>query len=217
MNCNQTVIEHITALVVAALQDIEYREKSIPISISARHIHLPKEMIAQLFGENYQLHPLKDLSQPNQFAAKETVELIGPKGSIQKVRILGPARSHPQVEVSLSDARKLGIEAPVRSSGNLNGTPGIRLRTPMAEIVLNQGVIIADRHIHMTMSDAKRFLVQDGEKVDVVVEGVKGGVLGGVTIRVREDYCLDCHLDTDDANAFQIQPLQRALIKKLLP
>ncbi|MDF2631502.1 MAG: Propanediol utilization protein [Caproiciproducens sp.] len=217
MNCNQTVIEHVTALVVAALQDIEYREKSIPISISARHIHLPKEMIAQLFGENYQLHPLKDLSQPNQFAAKETVELIGPKGSIQKVRILGPERSNPQVEISLSDARKLGIEAPVRSSGNLNGTPGIRLRTPMAEIVLNQGVIIADRHIHMTARDAKRFLVQDGEKVDVVVGGVKGGVLGGVTIRVSEDYCLDCHLDTDDANAFQIQPLQRALIKKLLP
>ena len=217
MNFNQTLTERVTDLVVAALRDIQYREKSIPISISARHVHLTKEMIAQLFEDNYQLHPLKDLSQPNQFAAEETVELIGPKGSIQKVRILGPERSHSQVEISLSDARKLGIKVPVRSSGNLTGTPGIRLRTSMAEIALEQGLIIADRHIHMTMRDAEKFLVQNGEKVDIVVEGIKGGVFSGVTIRISEDYCLDCHLDTDDANAFQIQPGQRALIKKPLP
>lgn len=217
MNDNQMAIERITELVVAALRDIEYREKSIPISISARHVHLTKEMMALLFGKNYQLHSLKDLSQPNQFAAEETVDLIGPKGNINKVRILGPERSYTQVEISLSDARKLGIQALVRSSGNTAGTPGVRLRTPMAEILLKQGVIIPDRHIHMTPQDAEKFLVQNGKKVNLVIEGEKGGELANVIIRVGGEYRLDCHLDTDDANAFQIQPEQRALIKKLHP
>lgn len=177
----------------------------VPVGISARHVHLEERHIAVLFGEHYKLAEYKPLSQPGQFAAEETVEVIGPKGSFSKVRILGPARAKTQVELASSDGRILGVKPPVRSSGELAGTPGILLRGPRGEVVLSQGVITADRHIHMSLEDARWFRVEDGDKVKVLAEGAKGGVFHQVTIRVGREYRLDFHVDTDDANAFSLQ------------
>ncbi len=210
----EVTIEVLTKMVVDVMEEMGLLGNLVPTGISARHVHLTREHIDLLFGKGYQLTALKPLSQPGQFAANETVNLVGPKGSIQKVRVLGPERSQSQVEVAQSDARRLGITAPVRSSGKLAGSPGILLQTPAGEVKLNQGVIIPDRHIHMTPADAARFGVKDGEKVSVSVTGEKGGRLENVTIRVSEQYALDFHIDTDDANAFLIRQGQMARVKK---
>lgn len=210
----EVTIEVLTNIVVDVMEEMGLLGNLVPTGISARHVHLTREHIDLLFGKGYQLTALKPLSQPGQFAANETVNLVGPKGSIQKVRVLGPERSQSQVEVAQSDARRLGIAAPVRSSGNLAGSPGILLQTPAGEVKLNQGVIIPDRHIHMTPADAARFGVKDGEKVSVSVSGEKGGRMENVTIRVSEQYALDFHIDTDDANAFLIRQGQMARVKK---
>lgn len=210
----EVTIEVLTKMVVDVMEEMGLLGNLVPTGISARHVHLTREHIDLLFGKGYQLTALKPLSQPGQFAANETVNLVGPKGSIQKVRVLGPERSQSQVEVAQSDARRLGITAPVRSSGKLAGSPGILLQTPAGEVKLNQGVIIPDRHIHMTPADAARFGVKDGEKVSVSVSGEKGGRMENVTIRVSEQYALDFHIDTDDANAFLIRQGQMARVKK---
>ena len=210
----EVTIEVLTNIVVDVMEEMGLLGNLVPTGISARHVHLTREHIDLLFGKGHQLTALKPLSQPGQFAANETVNLVGPKGSIQKVRVLGPERSQSQVEVAQSDARRLGITAPVRSSGKLAGSPGILLQTPAGEVKLNQGVIIPDRHIHMTPADAARFGVKDGEKVSVSVSGEKGGRMENVTIRVSEQYALDFHIDTDDANAFLIRQGQMARVKK---
>jgi putative phosphotransacetylase len=174
----------------------------LPVSISARHIHLEKADLEKLFGEGYELTKLKDISQPGQWAANEQVTIQGLKGMIENVRILGPLRLQTQVEVARSEARKLGIKLPVRNSGNLKGSAPITIIGPVGRLELAEGCIIADRHIHMTNADAERFGVKDNQKVNVAVEGEKSGVMGKVTIRVRDQYALDMHIDTDDANAF---------------
>ncbi|SFR87430.1 phosphate propanoyltransferase [Anaeromicropila populeti] len=186
----------------------------VPTGISVRHIHLTREHVDYFFGRNYQLTPRKQLSQPGQFACEETLDLIGRKGSIKKVRILGPERNKSQVEVSITDARMLGIEAVLRSSGDVEGTPGITLRGPEGLLVLNEGVIVADRHIHMTSADARRFGVKDGQRVRVQVEGQKPGIMDGVVIRVSDRYRLDFHVDTDDGNAFMLSQGQLVTILK---
>lgn len=213
MSCDNELVEQITKLVLESLQQYGGVKSEVPVGVSARHIHLEKDHLKILFGEDYQLTQLKPLSQPGQYAAEETVEIKGPKGSIQKVRILGPVRPQTQVEISATDARKLGITAPVRTSGNLKGTPGITIIGPKGEITVSEGVIIADRHIHMTPDDARIYGVADGQKVKLLVDGEKGGVLHNVTIRVSDKYALDCHIDTDDASAFQIN--QNQLLKIL--
>lgn len=213
MSCDNELVEQITKLVIESLQQYGEVKSEVPVGVSARHIHLEKEHLKILFGEDYQLTQLKPLSQPGQYAAEETVEIKGPKGSIQKVRILGPVRPQTQVEISATDARKLGITAPVRTSGDLKGTPGITIIGPKGEITVSEGVIIADRHIHMTPNDAKIYGVADGQKVKLLVDGEKGGVLHNVTIRISDKYALDCHIDTDDASAFQIN--QNQLLKIL--
>jgi putative phosphotransacetylase len=178
------------------------RKEYVPVSVSARHVHLQPEHVSQLFGEGYSLTKLKEISQPGQFACNEQVMIEGPKGRIEKVRILGPVRKQTQVEIARTDARKLGLTPPVRNSGNLEGSSPITIIGPHGKILLQEGCIIADRHIHMTPNDAAQFGVSDKQKVAVVVEGEKGGIMGQVTIRVRENYALDMHIDTDDANAF---------------
>jgi putative phosphotransacetylase len=213
MSCDNELVEQITKLVLESLQQYGGVKSEVPVGVSARHIHLEKDHLKILFGEDYQLTQLKPLSQPGQYAAEETVEIKGPKGSIQKVRILGPVRPQTQVEISATDARKLGITAPVRTSGDLKGTPGITIIGPKGEITVSEGVIIADRHIHMTPNDAKIYGVADGQKVKLLVDGEKGGVLHNVTIRISDKYALDCHIDTDDASAFQIN--QNQLLKIL--
>ena len=205
MSCDNELIEQITRLVIESLEKYSEPQTKVPVGVSARHIHLEEEHLKILFGENYQLTKIKPLSQPGQYAAEETVELTGPKGKIPKVRILGLVRPETQVEITSTDARKLGIDAPVRTSGDLKGTPGITIAGPKGEITISKGVIIADRHIHMTPDNAKAFGVKNGQKVKLLADGEKGGVLHNVIIRVGDNYALDCHIDTDDASAFQIR------------
>lgn len=203
--------EELTRIIVEAVLSELNQERWVPVGISVRHIHLQRKDIDRLFGVGHRLTVKKELSQPGQFACEETLDVAGPKGTIERVRVLGPERTESQVEVSLTDARTLGIAPPVRASGDLSGTPGILLRGPYGEVQLDRGVIVADRHIHMTPGDAVRFSVKDGDLVQVEINGEKSGTMGHVRIRVSEDYALDLHIDTDDGNAFllkQGQPVQ---------
>lgn len=206
---NNLSIDQIADLVIGSISGLIKHNNMIPIGISARHVHVSKEDLERLFGKGYELTHYKNLSQPGQFAAQEKLDIIGPKGKISSVRILGPIRSESQVEVAYSDLRTLGVSTEVRSSGDIRNTPGITLKGPQGEITLLKGLIIAERHIHMTPLDAKLYGVSNGEKVSLIVEGVKAGVLDNITIRVSENYALDCHLDTDDANAFIIRQGQK--------
>ncbi len=211
---NNLSVDQIANMVIENITGLLNHQNMIPVGISARHVHVSKEDLHTLFGNGHELQKLKPLSQPGQFASEEKVDILGPKGVIKSVRILGPIRAESQVEVSYSDLRTLGISSEVRSSGDIKNTPGIRLKGPMGEVNLTKGLIVAERHIHMTPLEAKLYGVVNGEKVSLVVEGTKAGVLGDVTIRVGENYALDCHLDTDDANAFQIKQGQKLKMVK---
>lgn len=177
----------------------------IPIGVSARHVHLAQAEVEQLFGENYQLTPKFELSQPGQFAAEETVVIAGPKGSINRVRILGPARTLTQVEVSWTDAMKLGVKPPLRISGDIKDSSPVTLIGPKGSVVLPEGLIIAQAHIHMSPADSERFQVVDGQSVQIKVQGLRPIILSNVMIRVSERYRLEMHIDTDEANAGLIQ------------
>lgn len=177
----------------------------IPIGVSARHVHLAQAEVEQLFGENYQLTPKFELSQPGQFAAEETVVIAGPKGSIERVRILGPARTLTQVEVSWTDAMKLGVKPPLRISGDIKDSSPVTLIGPKGSVVLPEGLIIAQAHIHMSPADSERFQVVDGQSVQIKVQGLRPIILSNVMIRVSERYRLEMHIDTDEANAGLIQ------------
>lgn len=179
--------------------------KQIPIGVSNRHIHVTKEVLEKLFGEGHELTVAKELSQPGEFAAEETVTIKTEKGEIAKVRILGPVRNFTQVEISKTDARKLGIDAPIRSSGNIEGTPGITVIGPKSTVQIEQGVIVAERHIHMTTENAQQFGVQDGQYVSVKVNGERALTFHQVLIRVKDTYALDMHIDTDEANGGNIK------------
>ncbi len=173
----------------------------IPVGISGRHVHVSQEDLEHLFGPGQELTRFRELSQPGQFAANETVTLVGPKGAISRVRILGPVRKATQVEISRTDGYALGIDAPVRESGDLDGTPGIVLVGPYGPAKIEQGVIVAKRHIHFTPELSREFGVTDGEMVMVRTEGPRALVFDEVVVRVREDFALDMHVDTDEANA----------------
>lgn len=178
------------------------KEPGIVVGVSNRHVHLSKEDLEVLFGKGYQLTPVKDLRQPGQFAAKETVTIVGPKGAIENVRVLGPIRKETQVEISRTDAFKLGLNPPVRDSGDLDGTPGIVIVGPAGVVVKNRGVILAKRHIHMHPKDAQHYGVKDKDIVRVIVEkGERRLIFDDVLVRVREDFALEFHVDTDEANA----------------
>jgi len=174
----------------------------IPIEISNRHVHLTPSVIEQLFCDNYRLHVGSALVQPHQYAAEETVTLIGPCGRLRNVRIVGPPRSANQVEISRTDALTLGITAPVRESGDLIGTPGIIIEGPRMQVTLGTGVICSLRHIHMNPADAARLALADKDRVEVSTEGHNRGlVFRDVLVRVSPNYQLELHLDTDEANA----------------
>lgn len=199
----QQLIEIVTQAVIKELGTRD--DDKVPVGISVRHIHLTRSNIDWLFGRNYLLTPKKALSQPGQFACEECLDVIGPKGVLTKVRVLGPERNATQVELSETDCREIGITAPVRDSGDLEGTPGIKLKGPLGEIEIPKGVIIADRHIHMSLADAERFGLKDGDRVSVRIDGVKPGVMGHVLIRAGKKHRLDMHIDTDDGNAFMLK------------
>ncbi|MCA9671740.1 MAG: acetate/propionate family kinase [Myxococcales bacterium] len=187
----------------------------IPVAISARHVHLTDAVIERLYGAGHQLRELKPLSQPGQYAAEETVTLVGPKRSIEDVRVLGPARSKCQVEISRTDEFHLGIDAPVRASGDVENSPGLTLVGPAGRVELKQGVICAWRHIHMTPEDAKRFGVKDRDVVDVAVDSEERSlVFGDVLVRVSPKYKLEMHIDTDEGNAAELsRGAEGALVK----
>ena len=173
----------------------------IPIEISARHIHLSKEDAQSLFGKEHDFKVLKELSQTGQFAFEETVKLVGPKDEIEGVRYLGPFREQTQVEISETEARKLGIDPPFRKSGNLKGSAGIKIVGPKGEIDLKEGVIIALRHLHMDTATANKLGLKNLDKAKVDVKGVRDLIFENVIVRVRDDFKLAMHLDTDESNA----------------
>ena len=179
----------------------EMRERPIPLGISNRHIHLSAQDFAHLFpGQSISVK--KALMQPDQYAAEQTLTLVGPKGKLEKVRLLGPLRSASQVEVSRTDARTLGITAPLRMSGDLQGTPGVRLVSPFAELEITSGMIVAQRHIHMSPLDALILNVSHGDKVSVAIKGDERRLIfDNVAVRVSPDMRLEMHIDTDEANA----------------
>ncbi len=207
---NKELTDYITQLVMEELERCGLapdREplRFVPVGVSARHVHLSQADMELLFGTGKPLTKFKDISQPGQYAANEKVTVIGPKGTIENVRILGPFRKHTQVEIAASEARKLGVQPPVRESGRIEGSPGVQLAGPHGAVTLVQGCIIAERHIHMTPADARAYGVRHGQKVQVKVPGGKGGIMDHVSIKVREDYALEMHIDTDDSNAFGIK------------
>ena len=174
---------------------------SIPVGISNRHIHLSQRDLETLFGHGYALTPQKELSQPGQYAAKETVCIAGQKGSFSKVRVLGPIRAESQVEISRTDAYQLGIDPPVRQSGDLSGAESVSAIGPCGMVILQNKVIIARRHIHMSVLDGKLYGVDDGDLVDVRNTGSQRCMFYDVVIRIHADFSLEFHVDTDEANA----------------
>lgn len=188
--------------------------EGIPVGVSNRHLHLSQADQDVLFGAGYQMTPIKDLSQPGQFACKEMVTICGPKGAIEKVRVLGPVRNKTQVEILTGDGFKLGVSAPARQSGDLEGTPGITIVGPKGSVQIKEGLIVAQRHIHMTLEDAAAYGVHDGQIVDIEIEGPRGGTYANVIVRANNTSALECHLDTEEANAMSINSSTKIKIKK---
>jgi acetate kinase len=183
----------------------------IPVAVSARHVHLTQDTVDRLFGTGHRLQVRTALSQPGQFAAVETVTLSGPRGRLDGVRIVGPARSQNQVEISRSDEFHLGLDAPVRLSGDLAATPGVTLEGPAGTVQLREGVVVARRHIHMSPADAQRLAVRDRDVVRVAIDSDgRDLVFGDVVVRVDDAYRLELHLDTDEANACGLRHGDRA-------
>ena len=175
---------------------------TVLVETSARHVHLTEEHIKILFGEGATLTVKKPLSQPGQFACEERVTLVGPKKSIPNVIILGPARSATQVEVSLTDARTLGVDAPVRESGDIAGSGACKIVGPCGEVEISEGVIAAKRHIHLTPADAEAFGVEDKQIVSVKISSAdRSTIFGDVVVRVSEKFSAAMHIDTDESNA----------------
>jgi acetate kinase len=193
-----------------AVQVLRDRERGaapgpIPIAVSARHLHLTKETFAELFGADASPTHLKDISQPGQYACKETVTVVGPRGKIEGVRLLGPLRPRNQVEVSRTDEFKLGVDAPIRDSGKTEGSAPIVIEGPRGRVALHEGLICAKRHIHMSPDDATRYGVSDGDEVEVELSGgPRDLVFGDVLVRVSPKFTLEMHIDTDEANAAEL-------------
>jgi putative phosphotransacetylase len=173
----------------------------VPVGISNKHVHLSEQDLVALFGAGYKLTPHKELVQPGQYAAHEQVDLVGPKGSFKNIRIIGPTRPQTQVEISQTDARALGIDAPVRESGKLDGTPGIKLTGPKGEVEVGEGTIISLRHIHLSPAQAKEAGLADKDLVDVETYGKRPVVFKDVLIRSGDAHFREFHIDTDEANA----------------
>ncbi len=173
----------------------------VNIGLSNKHVHLSQEHLDILFGQGHQLTPKKDLVQPGQFAAEEKVDIVGPKKTLAGIRVLGPVRAETQVELALTDARTIGIKAPVRESGKLDGTPGCKLIGPCGEVELDHGVIAALRHVHLNDAQAAEAGVKDGDWVSIKIEGERGLTFDNVLVRAGAKHEKEVHLDTDEGNA----------------
>lgn len=176
--------------------------KFIPVEVSARHIHLSQDVSDIIFGKNYIFNKKKDLSQPGQFACFEKVSIESKKGEIKNVTVLGPFRKKTQIEISLTDARKLGVFPPIRESGDLKNSIGCKIIGPVGECIVHEGLIIAKRHIHMSPEDARNFFVKDSQIVKVLIESnERKTIYDDVVIRVSDKFSLAMHIDTDEGNA----------------
>ncbi|WP_049817936.1 phosphate propanoyltransferase [Thermosediminibacter oceani] len=184
----------------------------VTINVSARHVHLSSEHLEILFGKNYRLSPLRELMQPGEFAAKETVIIVGPKGIIQNVRVLGPVRKKTQVEISKTDGFVLGIDPVVRDSGNHEGSSGCVLVGPAGGVRIEEGVIAAMRHIHMPVQFAEKYGIKDRSFLKVLVEGERKVVFDRVLARVSDNFALEMHIDTDEANAAGVRSGDKGFI-----
>lgn len=202
--------ESVLKLLLEAFQEtqtptqVKEEAGEIPVGVSNRHIHLSQADLDCLFGTGYQLTKIKDLSQPGQYACKEVVTICGPNGAIEKVRILGPVRSKTQIEILEGDCYKLGVKTQSRLSGDLQGTVGITIIGPKGSVQTTEGLIVAQRHIHMTPKDAERFGVYDGQMVSIQIAGLRGGTYSNVAIRANNESALECHIDTEEANAMKV-------------
>jgi len=181
------------------------QQQSFMVEISAHHIHLTQEHVEALFGKGHQLTKHADLSQPGQYACKEQLTIVGPKGRIERVRVLGPTRKYTQVEIAMTEQFKLGVHPPVRESGDIKDTPGCTLEGPGGSVKIDKGVICALRHVHMTPADALRYGVRDKSVVRVRIEGDRELIFGDVLVRVDPSFALAMHIDTDEANAAHVK------------
>ena len=203
----QQTVEMITQMVLQTISKMEEKTGGyqVPVGVSARHIHLTQEHVETLFGEGYRLTKKKDL-MGGQYACNETVTVVGIKlRAIENVRVLGPVRKASQLEISATDAMKLGVAAPIRESGNIAGSAAVAVVGPKGVIYLNEGCIVAKRHIHMAPKDAAAAGVHDGDIVSVKAENERGTIFNHVQIRVDEQFTLEMHIDTDEANAAGIK------------
>lgn len=182
----------------------------VQVGISNKHLHLSEKDLAALFGEGYELTPTKDLVQPGQFASEEKVDIVGPKATLKGIRVLGPVRPETQVELAKTDARTIGIDAPVRESGKLDGTPGCKLVGPKGEVQLDHGVIVALRHVHLNPEQAKEAGVKDKDVISIKIGGERGLVFDEVLVRSGDKHEKEIHLDTDEANAAGCEPSTEA-------
>lgn len=188
----------------------------IPIEISAKHMHICREDFEKLFGEGKELTFKKELSQPGQYLAEERITIEGPRGRMENMAILGPFRKETQVELAITDARKLGIEKVIRQSGDIEGTPGCTLIGPQGSLTIDKGVIVAKRHIHMTPSDAIRMRVKDNDEVFVITQSYERALIyANVVVRVSPNFVLSMHVDTDEGNAFDHDEQQYGVILNL--
>lgn len=182
-------------------------KNEVLVETSARHLHVTQEDLETLFGKGYELTNKKDLSQPGQFACNERVDVVGPKKTLPGVTILGPVRSATQIELSMTDARSIGVTAPIRESGDVAGSAPCKLVGPKGEVTLSEGVIVAKRHIHMTPADAEAFGVKDRDVVSVKVDSAERSLtFGDVVVRVSDKFALAMHIDTDESNAAGVAP-----------
>lgn len=196
------MLDSINEIIEEIVERIQEKQgQTFEVEASGRHVHLSRKEIDVLFGTDYQLTKVKDLSQPGQYVCKERVTIAGPKGLFENVVILGPERQEAQVEVSLTDTRVLGIQAPMRESGKIEGTPGVTLMNGEAVLTLRHGLIVAKRHIHMTPEDAAKNHVTNSQIVQVKVEGERPLIFDDVVVRVSRRFATYMHIDYDEANA----------------
>lgn len=201
MNVDTKAVAELVCRVLSGMAE-PAQEKTVPVGVSNRHIHLTREHLEILFGKGYELTPLKDLSQPGQYACKELLTIVGPSlRPIENVRVLGPLRKQSQVEISRTDSYVLKVKPPVRESGKLDGSAGITIIGPKGVVSLEEGCIIANRHIHMSVEEGAAFGLKDGDYVTVEADGERRTRFYDVQVRVSEAFRLEMHIDTDDANA----------------
>ena len=176
-------------------------ENKVPVALSNRHLHVSQADLDVLYGEGHELTNVKDLSQPGQYACEEKVDIVGPKNTIKGVRILGPVRPVTQVEISMFDARALGVEGVVRASGNIVGTPGATIVGPKGQVEIKEGIIVAARHLHMHTDDAPKYGLKDRDVIKVRAGGERAVIFENVVVRVHPTFALDMHIDIEEGNA----------------